>query len=179
MNVDREWENSRLTAVRVDRVAALKRNRIRRGGCRWSVDETSRSCGRTHRCTAPVQFARGRCSESVLRSSITALPAVGLTRSPPPPPPPALNSPDKAVIGCLRIYWGRSPPMEMRNIIAFRCSIMGRGIAARPCAAFTFGTLHTRIQANRLHRKGNRTANFLSLSFYYWSGRNPFFLEAI
>lgn len=69
-----------------------------------------------------------------------------LTRSPPPPPPPALNSPDKAVIGCLRIYWGRSPPMEMRNIIAFRCSIMGCGIAARPSAVFTFGTLRRRMR---------------------------------
>lgn len=50
--------------------------------------------------------------------------------------------------------------MEMRNIIAFRCSIMGRGIAARPCAAFTFGTSHTRMRANRLHRKDNRTGKF-------------------
>lgn len=50
--------------------------------------------------------------------------------------------------------------MEMRNIIAFRCSIMGRGIAARPSAVFIFGTSHTRMRANRLHRKGNQTGKF-------------------
>lgn len=108
-------------------------------------------------CTAPVQFARGRSSESVLRSSITALPAVDLLvhHYPPPPPPPALNSPDKAVIGCLRIYWGRSPPMEMRNIIAFQCFIMGREIAARPSASFTSRHFKRELQTDRSRRRDN------------------------
>lgn len=100
-----------------------------------------------------------------------------LTRSL-PPPPPALNSPDKAVIGCLRIYWGRSLPMEMRNIIAFRCSITGCGIAARPNAVFTFSTLRTRMRANRLHRLQHSWPAYslpFSLFLYLSIWKDPFF----
>lgn len=132
----------RLTAMRADRVATLKCNRKTRG----SAD--SRSTRRAEAAVGRIGVYRTSAIRpgEILRIGFTKFhygaTCCRLTRSPPSPllpsSPPALNSPDKAVIGCLRIYWGRSPPMEMRNIIAFQCFIMGRGIAARSSAAFTF-----------------------------------------
>lgn len=94
----------RLTAMRADRVATLKCNRKTWG------DADGRS---TRRAEAAVGRIGVHCTGAIrpgeiLRIGFTKFhygaTCCRLTRSPPSLLPPALNSPDKAVIGCLRIY---------------------------------------------------------------------------
>jgi len=173
----------RLTAMRADRVATLKCN-CKTWGDGRSTRRTEAAVGRigVHRTDAirpgeilRIGFTKFHYGATCCRP--TCSPPSPPLPSPPPLPPPALNSPDKAVIGCLRIYWGRSPPMEMRNIIAFQCFIIGRGIAARPSATFTSRHFKHELQTNRSCRKDKRLSNDYIISVD-WK-KKPLFFEVV